>query len=37
VENALREFPELELDRSVSVRPQVDGIDGAFAARFHKR
>jgi len=37
VENALREFPELELDRSVSVRPQLDGIDGAFAARFHKR
>ena len=37
VENALHEFPELELDRSVSVRPQFDGIDGAFAARFHKR
>ncbi|MCX8510954.1 MAG: 16S rRNA (cytosine(967)-C(5))-methyltransferase RsmB [Chthoniobacteraceae bacterium] len=37
VENVLREFPELELDRSVSVRPQFDGIDGAFAARFYKR
>ena len=37
VESALREFPELELDSSVSVRPQFDGIDGAFAARFHKR
>jgi len=37
VENVLREFPELELDRSVSVRSQFDGIDGAFAARFYKR
>ncbi len=37
VESALREFPELELDRSLSVQPQLEGVDGAFAARFHKR
>jgi 16S rRNA (cytosine967-C5)-methyltransferase len=37
VEEALREFPELELDRTVRALPHEDGIDGAFAARFFKR